>query len=660
MIKFLPRNIVAVALLTGAIVGVPILSGCGGGSSISGGGSTGRKVGSMSFRVKWPAQSRLIPIASNAIRIVVSRDGAQVTSKTVLKPTDFTDATPPSLVTFENLEVGDSSSAVVADQEFEYTVTATAYPSDPATDASLVAQATGSEAVALSTDHPAKQITITMGSTIKSVKISSPTLGTNLGDGRSMTLTATAFNGPDGTGDMVLTKPETWTWTTDSSAGGTLDQTSGNPVVFTGSSVTNPVVTLVGVTETESGVSSNTNLTTVPVGLLQNGSPKFHSNIANSGIARAGAAVTATPAVVGGWETSAANGPIGFSSPAIGTDGTVYVGSLDGNLYAFASNGSLKWTVRTGGAIESSPTLSADGTIYIGSSDRKLYAVQDNGASARILWTNQLNGPVFGSPTIDKNGFLYFAVAEPDNQVYCVDSLNGKPRMVGGRAWSYTATGPIQAHLLMDSAETAVFVADIFGNVHKVSTETATAVWAAPYQSGSTIYSSAPALASVGGREVLLFGTIEGKFHAVDSNTGELAWVDAVDLEGQIYGTAAVSADGETVYIGTYDNISGLERSRVVALKTADGTMRWADTAAALNPGFSLGFVSSPALSSDGSMLYIGCDDGKVYGIATATGAVSWSFDSGNGNEYFESTPAVAADGTVVIGGATGRIYAIK
>ncbi|MFY7954058.1 MAG: PQQ-binding-like beta-propeller repeat protein, partial [Armatimonadaceae bacterium] len=300
--------------------------------------------------------------------------------------------------------------------------------------------------------------------------------------------------------------------------------------------------------------------------------------------------MVSTPSVLAGWGTTAAGGQIGFSSPAIGADGTVYVGSLDGNLYAFSAAGTLKWTMRTGGAIESSPTISADGTIYIGSTDRKLYAVQDNGTSARVLWSNRLNGPVFGSPTLDKNGYLYFAVAEPDNQVYCVDSLNGKSRMVGDRVWSYTASGPIQAHLLMDSTETAIFVADIFGNVHKVSTATATAAWSAPYQSGSTIYSSAPVLATSGGRDLVLFGTIEGKFHAVDSSTGELAWADAVDLEGQIYGTAAVSLDGETVYIGTYDNISGLERSRVVALKTVDGTMRWADTAAAMNPGFSLGF----------------------------------------------------------------------
>ncbi|MFY7954059.1 MAG: PQQ-binding-like beta-propeller repeat protein, partial [Armatimonadaceae bacterium] len=66
------------------------------------------------------------------------------------------------------------------------------------------------------------------------------------------------------------------------------------------------------------------------------------------------------------------------------------------------------------------------------------------------------------------------------------------------------------------------------------------------------------------------------------------------------------------------------------------------------------------ALSSDGTMLYIGCDDGKIYGVSTADGAKSWAFDSGDTGEYFESTPAVGADGTIYIGGASGRVYAIK
>jgi len=37
-----------------------------------------------------------------------------------------------------------------------------------------------------------------------------------------------------------------------------------------------------------------------------------------------------------------------YSSPAIGSDGTIYVGSYDSNLYAINPDGSLKWKYSTG------------------------------------------------------------------------------------------------------------------------------------------------------------------------------------------------------------------------------------------------------------------------------------------------------------------------
>src|SRR5690606_34670405 len=55
------------------------------------------------------------------------------------------------------------------------------------------------------------------------------------------------------------------------------------------------------------------------------------------------------------------------SSPAIGRDGTVYVGSLDGNLYALSPAGAERWRVATGGGVVSSPAIDADGVVYVGS-----------------------------------------------------------------------------------------------------------------------------------------------------------------------------------------------------------------------------------------------------------------------------------------------------
>jgi outer membrane protein assembly factor BamB len=56
----------------------------------------------------------------------------------------------------------------------------------------------------------------------------------------------------------------------------------------------------------------------------------------------------------------------------------VYVGCRDGKLYALNPNGSLKWSYNTEGEIGfSSPAIAVDGTVYVGS---------DAGGGDGTLW----------------------------------------------------------------------------------------------------------------------------------------------------------------------------------------------------------------------------------------------------------------------------------
>jgi len=70
------------------------------------------------------------------------------------------------------------------------------------------------------------------------------------------------------------------------------------------------------------------------------------------------------------------------SSPAIGSDGTVYVGSWGTQLYALnGKSGVKKWEFKAEGALISSPAIGSDGTVYVGSeegfnSKGKLYALK--------------------------------------------------------------------------------------------------------------------------------------------------------------------------------------------------------------------------------------------------------------------------------------------
>ena len=74
------------------------------------------------------------------------------------------------------------------------------------------------------------------------------------------------------------------------------------------------------------------------------------------------------------WEFTTGGGV--SSSPAIGSDGTVYVGSKDKKLYAINGKTGVKlWEFETGDWVVSSPAIGSDGTVYVGSQDNKLYAL---------------------------------------------------------------------------------------------------------------------------------------------------------------------------------------------------------------------------------------------------------------------------------------------
>jgi len=78
------------------------------------------------------------------------------------------------------------------------------------------------------------------------------------------------------------------------------------------------------------------------------------------------------------------------ASPAIGSDGTVYVGSWDKKLYALSGkSGDKLWEFETGDRVRSSPAIGPDGTVYVGSN--KLYAIKtDSKGPAESPW------PMFG------------------------------------------------------------------------------------------------------------------------------------------------------------------------------------------------------------------------------------------------------------------------
>jgi outer membrane protein assembly factor BamB len=99
--------------------------------------------------------------------------------------------------------------------------------------------------------------------------------------------------------------------------------------------------------------------------------------------------------------------PIGQvqGSPALGPDGTLYVGisSTANGLYAINSDtGAVKWTSLTRDSANT-PAIGTDGTIYLGSCDQFLRALRPDGTQK---WSYRLSGDVHGTPTVAPDGTI--------------------------------------------------------------------------------------------------------------------------------------------------------------------------------------------------------------------------------------------------------------
>ena len=300
-----------------------------------------------------------------------------------------------------------------------------------------------------------------------------------------------------------------------------------------------------------------------------------------------------------------------YSSPAV-ADGVVYVGSLDGNLYAFAvgcntGGGSCTpiWTGTTGGGIDSSPAV-ADGVVYVGSSDGDLYAYavgcNSGGGSCSPLWTGATGSDIDSSPAV-ADGVVY--VGSEDGKLYAF--------AVG------CASGG----------------------------ETCTPRWTGA--TGDGIFSS-PAVAD----GVVYVGSFDGKLYAfaVGCNSGggscEPVWTAAASLH--IYSSPAV-ADG-VVYVGAYD---GKLYAFMVGCNSGGGscTPIWTGQTGSDE------ITSSPAVAN--GVVYIGSYDGKLYAFAVGCniGGRSctpiWTGATSPG--IFLSSPAVS-DGVVYVGAHDGTLRA--
>jgi outer membrane protein assembly factor BamB len=170
-----------------------------------------------------------------------------------------------------------------------------------------------------------------------------------------------------------------------------------------------------------------------------------------------------------------------FASPAIGADGTIFVATSPGIVYAVSAAGQIVWTFAIASAgfsgfLRSSPAVDADGTIYFGvnngSPSSALFALRADGSLKWVFEPADLppgvpadHFDIYSSPAIGSDGTVYFG--QELGRVYALDPADGSPRWIQGTRTGITWSSPALA------ADGRLFIADLDGNVYAIRTESA-------------------------------------------------------------------------------------------------------------------------------------------------------------------------------------------
>jgi outer membrane protein assembly factor BamB len=389
----------------------------------------------------------------------------------------------------------------------------------------------------------------------------------------------------------------------------------------------------------------------------------------------------ANPATLSPLFTVPTGAPV-FSSAAI-VNGVGYVGSDDGQLYAFDATGVANcggspvtcaplWTgtTPTGFQLNSSPTV-ANGIVYIGSDDNFVYA-WDAAGNTDCSGTPKTCTPLFADHTsstqrsspVVENGVLYIGSVHDTIEAFDANghtNCSGAPKQCTP-LWSGTAPGIIGAQNSIPAvANGLVYVGARDGNLYAFDANGTTGcsgapkvcapIWLATTAAGAEVASSPSVVDGV-----LYVGSDGGDLWAYDAagNTNCTTGSPRVcgplwrgEINVSVSSTPAV-ANG-LVYVGGGDGaLYAFDATGTVGCSTFPVVCqpKWASQAG------STIFLSSPAVV-DG-VVYIGSFH-DLHAFDARTGAPISHFTTGG---FILGSPAVA-NGKVYIGSGDGKLYAL-
>lgn len=216
----------------------------------------------------------------------------------------------------------------------------------------------------------------------------------------------------------------------------------------------------------------------------------------------------------------------------------------------------------------------------------------------------------------------------------------------GVQRWNFSTGGQVRSSPNIAPDNGDVLFGSFDGSVYRLNSSDGSLRWTISAGAATYVMSS-PAISPFDG--AVFFGAGTGAVYALSAD-GAVRW--NVTVSAFIRSSPAISADGTRVFVHSGGD------GAVYALEAATGETMWRFQAG--GPTYGANFDSSPAIAADGTV-YVGSFDGQnggalVFALDGATGAMRWNFSTGL---MVEASPTIGADGTVYIGGDDFRLYAL-
>jgi outer membrane protein assembly factor BamB len=310
----------------------------------------------------------------------------------------------------------------------------------------------------------------------------------------------------------------------------------------------------------------------------------------------------------------------GIESTAAIVNDVVYVGGLDGHLYALDfSTGKELWRYQAGDEIKSSPSV-RDGVVYVGDESGLFHAVGVE--DGKKHWTFAADAGVISSASFAGGGVIF---GSQDNFLYCLKPSDGSLRWkveTGSFVYATAAIAEIDGKqaALVAGCDGLLRAIDVKDGNQIAEVEIDAYVGASPVVGNGRAY----------------FGTFENNVLAVDLAAGEVVWrYTNTERQFPYYSSAAYTE--KLLVIGGRDKL-------VHALNPATGEAVWTWSAGAR-------VDSSPVIA--GEVAWLGTGAGDVVGLAIQDGSKVWSYATGSSI----TASAAVARGRLVIGTLDGMLY---